>query len=52
MIVNYSPSTSEKAIKAIINAGKLDPKKIETDFFNALDWHEKLRALINDDSID
>jgi len=52
MLVNYSAGTSEKAIKAIINAGRLEENKINSDFFSKLDWHEKLKTLINDGSID
>ena len=52
MLVNYSPATSEKAIKAIINAGRLEENKITSDFFSKLGWHEKLKTLINDGSID
>ena len=52
MLVNYSPTTSEKAIKAIINAGRLEESKINSDFFLKLEWNEKLKTLINDGSID
>jgi type IV pilus assembly protein PilB len=52
MLVNYSPTTSEKAIKAIINAGRLEESKINSDFFSKLEWNEKLKTLINDGSID
>ncbi|AKO65005.1 type II secretion system PilB [Methylophilales bacterium MBRSG12] len=52
MLVNYSPTTSEKAIKAIINAGRLEESKINSDFFSKLEWNEKLKMLINDGSID
>lgn len=52
MLVNYSATTSEKAIKAIINAGRLEESKINSDFFLKLEWSEKLKTLINDGSID
>lgn len=52
MLVNYSPATSEKAIKAIINAGRLEESKINSDFFTKLAWNDKLKTLINDGSID
>lgn len=52
MLVTYSAGTSEKAIKAIINAGRLDQGKIDSDFFAKLDWNEKLKTLIDDGSID
>jgi type IV pilus assembly protein PilB len=52
MIINYSPLTSEKTIKAIINAGRLDAEKIESDFFKKLNWPEKLKTLLRDESIE
>lgn len=52
MLVAYSAGTSEKAIKAIINAGRLDEGKINSDFFAKLEWNEKLKTLIDDGSID
>jgi type IV pilus assembly protein PilB len=52
MLVNYSPATSEKAIKAIINAGRLEESKINSDYFTKLAWNDKLKTLINDGSID
>ncbi len=52
MIVNYSSATSEKAIKAIVNAGKLEASKLESDFYKKLDWNDKLKSLLGDGSID
>lgn len=52
MIVNYSAQTSEKTINAIINAGKLDASKIESDFFKKLGWPDKLKNLLQDGSIE
>ena len=42
----YSLQTSERAVSAIINAGKIDPVVLNNERYQNLDWSQKLNTLI------
>ena len=48
----YSQQTSERAVNAIINAGKIDSVILNNDPYQSLNWPEKLNALIRDRLVD
>ena len=51
-MAGYTSHTSERSIKAIINAGKLDPVKLNDSHLLSLSWAEKLEYLINERLVD
>ena len=48
----YSQQTSERALNAIINAGKIDPVVLNNERYQNLDWPGKLSTLIKDRLVD
>ena len=48
----YSLQTSERAVSAIINAGKIDPVVLNNERYQNLDWSQKLNTLIKDRLVD
>ena len=48
----YSQQTSERAVSAIINAGKIDPVVLNNERYQNLDWSQKLNTLIKDRLVD
>jgi hypothetical protein len=48
----YSQQTSERALNAIINAGKIDPVVLNNERYQNLDWSQKLNTLIKDRLVD
>jgi type IV pilus assembly protein PilB len=47
-MVGFTNQTSEKAIQAIINAGKVDNLILQSGSLKNLDWNEKLKYLIKE----
>lgn len=47
-MVGFTNQTSEKAIQAIINAGKIDGLVLHSGNLKNLDWNEKLKYLIKE----
>ena len=47
----YSPQTSEKVLKALINSGKIDAKEIEPDIEAGMSWEDKLDQCISNNLI-
>lgn len=49
--LNYSNETSEKILKALVNAGKIKADELVTDDNGQIPWAEHLRSLIHDNQI-
>ena len=47
-MAGFTNQTSEKAIQAIINAGKVDSLILQSGSLKNLDWNEKLKYLIKE----
>ncbi len=51
-MASYSSQTSERAIQAMLNAGKLDAQKLEEGVMKGLDWPSRLNQLIQENFVD
>ena len=51
-MAGYTAQTSERSIKAIVNAGKLDSTLLNNQDMRDLDWSSKLTYLIKNNLID
>jgi len=51
-MAGFTAQTSERSIKAIVNAGKLDSAVLNSDAIKDLDWSSKLIHLIKSNLIE